>query len=92
MWRYIIIPDEEVKKMYPEGSSVMANLAHEAIANGHKVASIKSEDFTEDFENNARICRSIIEENCFNRMTFVVDMSKVGQNEVIVAFDDKCNA
>lgn len=91
MWRYTIIPDEEVKKMYPEGSSIMANFAHEAIAKGHKVASIKSEDFTENFKTNARICRLIIEENCFNRMTFIVDTSKVGEKEVIVAFDDKCN-
>ena len=91
MWRYTIIPDEEVKKMYPKGSSIMANFAHDAMAKGHKIASIKSEDFTKDFETNAGICRSIIEENCFNRLTYIVDTSKVGKKEVIVAFDYRCN-
>jgi len=91
MWGYTIIPDEEVKKMYPEGSSHMAILAHKAIADGYKVASIKNENFSHNLLLATRMSTAIIEANCFNRMKYVVDFSKMVNNEVIVAFDDKCN-
>lgn len=91
MTKVTIYSNQEVERRYPKGSSYVANIAHYALENEFRIASIKSNSFFGSWERIIKLCATTIKsENNFYIMKFVIDV-KLDQNEVIFAFDDKNN-
>lgn len=91
MTKVTIYSNEEVEKKYIKGTSYVARIAHDAIDNGLRIASIKSNSFFGGWRRVVELCASTIEsENRLYKMKFIIDVKLEGK-EVIIAFDDKCN-